>query len=269
MKIWSFLETTDSAIGMMDVPQGSVVEVHAPITSTRSGLLDLEHEKEMPLISDHRGAAYFKGQESTTRTSFLRELQSTVDRAVELSAAPEIPLDVEDEVPVQINGFFEHTALGVSDDTPLKLWSTKVSLSEYLKKGASLCLRERIRSNDPLQRGSWDDPSLDELDHQPPFMRGTPVPESDGLPETPSSATDSQSDCASSRSPARRRKSFFPASPRIHITEPTDYVESETEEAGRQKPLEESSLDRLGEKSGSESSSEDSRRPRKNSRKLQ
>lgn len=254
MKIWTFLETADSSISVMDSLLGNPVEIHVPITSIRSGLLDLEHEKEIPLVSDHRGAAYFKGQESTTRLSFIKELQSAVNMAVELSAAPEIPLDVENEVVVQINGFFEDTALGVSDDTPLKLWSTKVSLLEYLKKGPATCLRERIRSSDPLQPGSGDDSSLSELDTHPPPIHTSPVPDdSHGTPS--GNATDSQSDSTRSKSSIKKSKSFLAhMSPRIHITEPSDYFDSETCESGKRKSSDEGSLDKSDGNSESESS---------------
>lgn len=270
MKIWTFLETADSTIKLNDALGSSTVEVHAPITSIRSGILELEHERETPLVADHQGAACFKGQESTTRVSFLRELQSTVEMAVELSAAPEIPLDVENEVAVQINGFFEDTALGVSDETPLKLWSTKVSLKEYLKKGPGACLRERLSSNDPLQPGSRDDSSLSELDTQSPIIRTTSAPGTDSRSETASNHTaDSQSDSTASRSSIRKSKSFLPRiSPRIHITEPVDHFDSETGDPGRRKSSEDGSLDKSDENSGSESSSKSSKGTNKILRKL-
>lgn len=246
MKIWTFLETADSEISIADTL------IHVPITSIRSGVLDLEHEKEIPLVTDHRGAAYFKGQESTMRFSFIKAVNLTLIRAVELSAEPDIPLQVEKEVVVQINGFFEDTALGVSDDTPLKLWSTKVSLHDYLAKGPAACLRERIRSNDQLQPGSGDDTSLSEFDSQTPILHASPASDVDSNSVASSDhATDSQSGSSSRSSIKKRRRFFTRPSPSIHITGASDHSDSDA----RPKSSGEHSLDRTEENSESENSS--------------
>lgn len=230
MKVWTFLETADSSITVSDTESGNMVEIHAPITSIRSGLLDLEHEKEIPLVADHRSAAYFKGQASSTRASFLRELQSTVTAAVRLSAEPEIPLDVEDEVPVQVNGFFEDTALGVSNDTPLKLWSTTVSLQEYLRKGPAACLRDRIRSTDKLRPGSGDNTSISDLGSRPMTIYSSPAEDIDS---EASCHPDSDADSFDSTLPNKSRLRAH-LSPTIHITEPDAEGDSEVP-GGREK----------------------------------
>ncbi|GAB1218513.1 hypothetical protein ATERTT37_007769 [Aspergillus terreus] len=159
MKLWTFLETVDSTLTVTDSVTNTTVEMHVPITSIRSGLLDLEHEKEVPLATDHVGTATFKGQEQTTRLSFIKELQSSVAMAVQLSTITASPLHVGRETMVQVNGFFEDTARGVSDETPLKLWSTKTPLREYLKHGPSLCLSERLKRTGAIPPGSLDESS--------------------------------------------------------------------------------------------------------------
>lgn len=156
MKVWSFLETIDSTLHVQDLESNNLIEFHAPITSIRSGLLSIEHENEIPMGTDHAGTSCFQGQESALE-AFLTELNDAVNMAAELSKLRDHPLHVEQEVMVQINGFFEDTALGVSDETPLKLWSTQVSLEKYLSKGPSICLRERLER---IQPGTLDDSSL-------------------------------------------------------------------------------------------------------------
>ena len=253
MKVWTFLETADSSITVTDVESGNMVEIHAPITSIRSGLLDLEHEKEIPLVADHRGAAYFKGQASTTRASFLRELHSTVTTAVRLSADPEIPLNVEEEVPVQINGFFEDTALGLSSDTPLKLWSTTVSLQEYIQKGPAACLRERIRSTNKLRPGSGDGTSLSDLGSRPLTIYSSPAEDSNSeVSQHPDSDADSLDSKLSIKSRLRTH-----LSPTIHITEPDAEGDSEVT-GGREKSSDGDSL-------SANSESESPRAPRRDS----
>ncbi|KAJ5206624.1 Mitochondrial substrate/solute carrier [Penicillium cf. griseofulvum] len=160
MRVWSFLETVDSTMRVIDAETNKTLEFHVPITSIRSGLLDIENEKELPMATDHTGTATFHGQEST-RDRFLNELGDAVETAVEISKREDTPLGVEQQVMVQINGFFENTALGVSDESPLKLWSTKVSLEDYLSRGPSACLRERLGR---VQPSGLDDSSISSYD---------------------------------------------------------------------------------------------------------
>jgi hypothetical protein len=223
MKIWSFLETVDSTMHVIDTNKDtktqSKMEFHVPITSIRSGLLDIEHEKEVPMATDHAGIAAFHGQEST-RDRFLIELGDAVNFAVEISEREDTPLRIEQKVMVDINGFFEDTALGVSDDSPLKLWSTKVTLEEYLSRGPSACLGDRLRRSqfivDNSSLSSFDSPHSsyisnyfppvsDPLEHQEPTEQ-EPHKEEKQTPLRP---------------PMPQRQSFEDTSsrfPQIHIT---------------------------------------------------
>jgi hypothetical protein len=223
LKVWTFLETVDSAINIAGSDTSATVEVHVPVTSIRSGLLGLEHEKEIPLATDHVGTAYFKSQEKTTRTSFIKELQSSVSMAVRLSALVDAPLHVEKEVMIQVNGFFEDTALGVSEETPLKLWSTKVTLSDYLSRGPSECLRDRLSRTSKMPPGSLDDSSVSSFDS------GRSSIHSESEPDEPVNITSEKTEGTQSRPSIKKSRSFMPiASPRIHISEPRteSYLES-------------------------------------------
>ncbi|KAJ5543561.1 hypothetical protein N7535_005985 [Penicillium sp. DV-2018c] len=248
MKIWSFLETVDSTMHIIDTnrnnrPQPrfkewsrlephdstkrvvdankdsnalSKMEFHVPITSIRSGLLDIEHEKEMPMATDHAGTATFQGEEST-RDRFLIELGDAVSFAVELSEREDTPLLIEQKVTVAINGFFEDTALGVSDDSPLKLWSTRVSLEEYLARGPSACLGDR------LQRGQFfmEDSSLSSFDSpRSSYISNYFPPVSDSLENQEPTELDKHKEKSTPlRPPMRQRQSFEDSRfPQIHIT---------------------------------------------------
>lgn len=160
MKVWSFLETVDSTMHVIDAETNNILEFNVPITSIRSGLLDIEHETELPMGTDHAGTATFHNQDSA-RERFLVDLSHAVENAVELSKLEDTPLGLEQKVMVQINGFFEDTALGVSDETPLKLWSSKVTLEDYLSRGPSACLRERLGR---VQPSGLDDSSISSFD---------------------------------------------------------------------------------------------------------
>lgn len=230
LKVWSFLETVDSTLHVEDHETKNVMEFHAPITSIRSGLLGIEHENESPMATDHVGTASFLGHESE-RDSFLSDLGEAVNVAVELSTHQDTPLNVEQEVMVQINGFFEDTALGVSDETPLKLWTTRVSLEEYLFRGPSACLRDRLKR---IQPGGLDDSSLSSFDSpRRSFPHVIPGPDDravehhrgDSSHEDHQRPDSSHEDNRRARPPMRHSRSFIDPeyqSPTIHITEALD-----------------------------------------------
>lgn len=212
IKVWSFLETIDSTLTVADPDAGSVIEFHAPITSIKSGLLDIEHENEVPMATDHVGTASFLGQESF-RDDFLKDLTAAVKKAIYLSELVDTPLNVEEEVIVQINGFFEDTALGVSDETPLKLWSTRVTLDDYLCRGPGACLKERLKRAQP---GTLDDSSVSSFDSRHSFPTVISGPDQHKHHDD----HDYEKDHRQSRPPMRNSPSFTengPPSPQIHI----------------------------------------------------
>lgn len=215
MKVWSFLETIDSTLTVTDHELGNTMEFHAPITSIRSGLLGIEHENEVPVGTDHIGTASFQDQDSA-RDNFLVDLADLVNASVELSGHMDTPLNVEQEVTVQINGFFEDTALGVSDETPLKLWSTRVPLEEYLARGPGACLRDRLRR---VQPGGFDDSSISSFDSLRSFPHVIPGQGSQDQGDNHEPNHESRP----SRPPMRQSRSFIAPehqlSPTIHITE--------------------------------------------------
>lgn len=216
LKVWTFLETVDSAINIADSDTSATIEVHVPITSIRSGLLGLEHEKEIPLATDHVGAAYFKDQETTTRMSFIKELQSSVSMAVRLSGLVDEPLHVKKEVTIQVNGFFEDPALGVSEETPLKLWSTKVTLHDYLSRGPSECLRDRLSKTSKMPPGFLDDSSVSSFDSRRASIH------SESEPDEPVNVTSEKTEQIQPTPSLKKSRSFMPmASPRIHVSEPS------------------------------------------------
>lgn len=220
MKVWSFLETIDSTLHVLDAENRNTVEFHAPITSIRSGLLGIEHEVELPMATDHAGTASFQGQESM-RDDFVAELKETAEAAVELSTQPDTPMDVEEEVMVQINGFFEDTALGVSDESPLKLWSTRVSLKDYLTRGPTACLRERLKRIHP---GGFDGSSVSSFDSRHSLPDIASSPEQANHTHIHDASPQEKGD-RPSRPPMRHSRSFMVPtyqSPKIHITEAMD-----------------------------------------------
>jgi len=231
MMVWSFLETIDSTLHVLDLGTKNIMEFHAPITSIRSGLLGIEHEIEFPMATDHAGTACFQGQYSTLE-KFLAELKQSVTDAVKLSAHMDIPVNVESEVIVQVNGFFEDTALGVSDETPLKLWTTRVSLEDYLAKGPLACLRERLERIQPVGLDDSSVSSFDSPRHSFPHVIPGPEGHEQGHYGDHHEAVHAYAASPSRPILSRRQGLAEPAqhSPTIHITvQHEEYFEPQSE----------------------------------------
>ena len=146
----------------------------------------------------------------------MKELRSAIETAIKLSRSPDNQLEVEEQVKVQVNGFFEDTARGVSDETPLKLWSAAPKLHDYLKKGPSACLEDRLKR----LPSSLDDSSVSSVG-RPSFSNA-----GDASHETQPRSPDRLP--VTGRPPlVRSRSSMGHAAPRILITEPTSRIPPE------------------------------------------
>ncbi|KAK1147005.1 hypothetical protein N8T08_002333 [Aspergillus melleus] len=132
----------------------------------------------------------------------------------------DVPLHVEEETLIQVNGFYEDTARGVSDESPLKLWSTKTRLSDYLKDGPSICLESRLTSTGRVTSGSFDDSSVSSFDSRPSSaMAGSEYSSFDELDPEDVAAAHTKS--IPSRPGMKRSRSYLAqSSPRIHVSEP-------------------------------------------------
>lgn len=232
IKLWTYLETVDSTLSIADSEAGTTIDMHVPITSIRSGILGFEHEKETPLATDHVGTAAFKGQELTTRTSFIDELHESVTVAIHLSKLTDAPLDVDLEVMVQVNGFFEDTARGISDETPLTLWSTKASLREYLANGPSSCLNLRLQRTAGIPASIYDDSSISSFDSRPTSAQVRASMDGILHPRDATVTDANRPENVPQRPSIKKSRSFMGhISPQIHITEPAvhDYFDVQPE----------------------------------------
>lgn len=145
LKIFSFYEATDTELLIHTLNSGaSVTPYRAPITSIKSAILDLENEHEIPLQTDHTGTAAFQGDTAPLFTH-LEDLKHVIDDAIELSSIKHHELDLDENVHVEINGFYEDGSLGVSEASPLTMWSSRKSLTEFLKLGPRKSLEARLQ----------------------------------------------------------------------------------------------------------------------------
>lgn len=145
LKIFSFYEAVDTEL-LIHSPNSDApgTPFRAPITSIKSAILDLENEHEIPLQTDHSGTAAFQG-DTAQMFAHLKDLKSVIDEAIRFSNSKHHSLDVDENVHVEINGFYEDPSLGVSDASPLTMWSSRKRLTEFLRLGPHKTLEARLQ----------------------------------------------------------------------------------------------------------------------------
>ncbi|KAL8796496.1 MAG: hypothetical protein Q9195_001170 [Heterodermia aff. obscurata] len=138
LRINTYYETSDSDLAFTPANDNIPRSYHVCITSVGSAILELEQESETPLSCDHMDSATFQGEDDL-RTIFIFELRQAVLRAEDLSKIGHYSIDLETDVKIEVNGFFEDATSSV------KLWTSRTSLKDYLKKGPRALLEARMR----------------------------------------------------------------------------------------------------------------------------
>ena len=139
LRITTYYETRESDLAFNPANDITPRSYHVPIASFASAIMDMEHESEIPLSSDHVGCATFKGDEEAQQT-FMSELEVAVRSAASLSKVADYSMDLENKVKVEVNGFFE------DETSSVKLWTARPSLAEFLKHGRKVLLEGRLLS---------------------------------------------------------------------------------------------------------------------------
>ena len=146
LKVWTFYETRDSDLTIpSSTPEDEEIPFFAPITSIRSAILDLHHEVDYPMLTNHIGCASFSGPNTQTMQDYLHELMVAVEQAHKLSNIKHYALNLEEKVKVEIVGFYKGTCRPPFTEAPITLWSTRKSLQEFKALGPSKCLEERLQ----------------------------------------------------------------------------------------------------------------------------
>lgn len=157
LQIWTFYETEDSdlsgdgACGPNDIP------LKAPITSMRSAILNLRHEKVYALQSTHANCASFGMKNVQTMRMYLQDLANAIKRAESMSqGTTHVPLRLEQRVKVEVHGFYETDVTQSSQLEPdLKIFSAKEhSLQAFWEEGPDGLLESRL--NDVQSDASKD-----------------------------------------------------------------------------------------------------------------
>ena len=138
LRINTYYETNDSDLAFIPANDDVPRSYHVPIASVASAIMDLEHEFEYPLSSDHVGCATFVGDDEAQK-SFIVELKDAVRFAAALSKMKHHEMNLEEEVMIEVNGFFEDSTSSV------KLWTARPSLADFFKCGPFKLLEARLK----------------------------------------------------------------------------------------------------------------------------
>ncbi|KAI7776077.1 hypothetical protein LA080_005851 [Diaporthe eres] len=157
-QVWSFHETEDSGLSRIGFAGPTDIPFKAPITSMRSAILGVRHEKIYALQSTHANCASFGMKNAQTLRLYLSDLGAAIQNAELLNkSTTHVSLRLEQKVTVEVHGFYESGLVHESPgETSIRLFSTKDhSLEAFWEEGPDSLLEKRL--ND-IRSESQNDP---------------------------------------------------------------------------------------------------------------
>lgn len=152
LHVWTFYETEDSNLSGVGGDAGpSNIPFKVPITSMRSAILALRHEKVYALRSNHANCPSFGMKNEQTMWMYLLDLSRAITTAKSTSQDhPHVPLRLEQQVHVEVHGFYQNDSIqgSPSSEIPnLRLFSTEGnSLESFWVEGPDGLLERRLSS---------------------------------------------------------------------------------------------------------------------------
>lgn len=158
LRLWSFYETQESLLSGSAAGLPSEVMFGAPLVSVKSALLDIWQEDVYAVDSDHARLAAFGPNNAGILDSYLMDLGDAIYKAARISMGhTHTPLHLRSHVKVEVIGFYEDPDApagtprpyttqqpGGETGTNIRLYSTRYSFKDFLKKGPERCLAERL-----------------------------------------------------------------------------------------------------------------------------
>lgn len=167
IRVWSFYEATNSRLLEKRESGAKEVQLKTVISSMRSTLLGLRHEKVYGLQATHASCAGFGKDNAETARLFLDEFASAVEAADELNRNSMVAMHIhtkggiqgvdlhaslklqDQERLVKIHGFYEPDPfLTVEAGSSLRVFVTGRSLSDFYKEAPEQLLQERLDNED-------------------------------------------------------------------------------------------------------------------------
>jgi hypothetical protein len=148
-QVWSFHETEDSSLSRLGRVGPTDIPFKAPITSMRSAILGVRHEKVYAVQSTHANCASFGVKNAQTLRLYLSDLGTAIQKAEQLNkSTAHVPLRLEQRVMIEVHGFYESGLINeYPSDTSIQLFSTKDhSLEAFWEEGPDGLLEKRLNN---------------------------------------------------------------------------------------------------------------------------
>ncbi|KAJ4293907.1 hypothetical protein N0V88_005421 [Collariella sp. IMI 366227] len=153
LRLWSFYETQESLLSGAAAGFDGEVQFGAPLVSVKSALLDLWQEDVYAMESDHAHIAAFGPSNAGILDSYLMDLALAIEKAARISKNhTHQPLHLRSLVKVEVIGFYDDPDAisasprhsGSENASIIRLYTTKYSYKDFLRKGPDSCLEERL-----------------------------------------------------------------------------------------------------------------------------
>ena len=170
LRVNTYYEMVESDLAFTPANDMTLRPYHAAITSIKSAIMDLEHESEFPLASDHVGCAVFEGESPATKDMLMLDLKAAVSKAADLSRIRHYPENLKDLVNVEVNGFFEDSQSSV------KIWTARPSLQQFLDQGPRRLLKNRLQESKESKRSDKASNRRTDIPGSPALVKQTSAP---------------------------------------------------------------------------------------------
>lgn len=150
MRIWTFSETEDSKLSGGEISGRADIPFTAPIVSLRSATLGVRHEKIYTQQSQHSDCASFGMNNIQTMKLYLKDLGDAIRKAqtTNVENPRNHPLGLEEEVQMEVHGFYEDLVTTTHNTAAIRAFSTKQTLGSFFKEGPDQLLQDRLNEID-------------------------------------------------------------------------------------------------------------------------
>lgn len=150
MRIWTFSETKDSKLSGGGISGSPDVPFTAPITSLKSAILGVRHEKIYTLQSTHADCASFGMANIQTLKLYLKDLGDAIRKAQSTHAknSAKYSLGLEEVVQIEVHGFYEDIVATSTDIPAIRAFSSIQTLASFMENGPDELLEKRLNEID-------------------------------------------------------------------------------------------------------------------------
>ena len=158
MKIWSLVETRETQLELLsasEVDGVALTTINLSIVDSRSAVLStsdvpVEEEEVFALSATHVEVPQLANDDKVRR-KYLKDLRRFLQNfsAPEREAHQALASSIMTDIHVDVHQFYEFATLG--EPAPLKVWSERPTLREFLEKGPAKCLERRFQRSAEIE----------------------------------------------------------------------------------------------------------------------